>query len=433
MVDVDLRIGREVQSVELVGQQEDPLLDMFEFEIGLHQLVVERILFILVHGAVIGPVPRHELSFEPLRGGVFAHRAVVGIGPRLGLHEQVVQERLDRLRVTGHALLQHVVGIALVAQQIGDLQPRIDDPADQLRVVELAAQTLRGPRAPEFLLQFAVRGVGHEGEVARILQRDGPPLLAARGGLGGHPLPHESGQFGHHFRIGDMEREGVGGGQRILAELERQGREFGRILAVELLLLGREGGAVAGEVLVGLFEQHALLLREASGVFVDGLHAFEELLVERDVVLQFGQFGLHAQRDLLQLVRGLGAEHVEEDPLDAREQRAALFEGDDRIDERRFFGIVDDGRHLGPRAGDSGIEGRFIVFEFDLREGRRGVGGLPRGQQRIRKIEFGQLCLGNRVVGAACRQCGNSHDQNCFFHIRVLGFRFRRGGGGLAL
>ena len=33
------------------------------------------------------------------------------------------------------------------------------------------------------------------------------------------------GRLGHDLRVGDAEREGVGGGQGVLPELQRQGRE----------------------------------------------------------------------------------------------------------------------------------------------------------------------------------------------------------------
>ena len=187
MVHLDLVVGREIQPVELVGQHEDALLHVFEFQVGFHQLVVQGIFLILVFLGVIGPVPGHQLSLETERSGVVAHRAVVGVGIGLGRGQQFREEVVDRFRILGHAAFEHVIGIALVAQQVGDLQTRIGDFLHDLRVVELAAQRPRIAGFPEFLLQFAVRGIGHKRQVAGMLQRHGPALLAA--GLGSAAMP----------------------------------------------------------------------------------------------------------------------------------------------------------------------------------------------------------------------------------------------------
>ena len=68
------------------------------------------------------------------------------------------------------------------------------------------------------------------------MERHGPPLLTAGSSLGGHSLLDEAGQLGHDLRVGDVEREGIGGSQGVLSELQRQGREFGGVLPVKLLV-----------------------------------------------------------------------------------------------------------------------------------------------------------------------------------------------------
>ena len=411
VVDLDLLVGRKVEPVELVGQQEDTLLHVLELEVGLHHLVAQGILLVLVLLAVVGPVPRHQLTLEPLRGGIGVQCGVVLVGVGLRGLQQLVEEGVDRLRIPGHALLEHVVGIGLVAEQVGDFQTQVGNLLQHLAVVELTAERTRIVGAPELLLQLAVRRVGEEGDVARRMERHGPPLLTAGLGLGGQPLADKLGKFGNGLRVGDVELEGVGGGQLVLVELERQAGQLGRILAVELLVGIGERRAVAGEALVALLEQHLVLLREEpSRMLVDGLHAGEELGVERDVVLERRQTGLHLGGDALHLLRSVGAQQVVEDTRDAVEQRALTLERHDRILEGGFGGVVHNRLDFGPRAGDGGIEGRFIVFELDFREGRRGVGGIPLDQQRIGLVELGQLCLGERIVGAARRHCGDCHD-----------------------
>ena len=346
-----------MQSVELFGQQEDTLFDPLQLEIGLDRLGVERILLALVFLAVIGPVPRHQRPFEALRGGKAGYRAVIGVGIPLRLVEQLPEERTDGRRVLGHALLEHIVRIAFIAQQVGQPEARIGDPLDDLRVVELAAQRARTVRPPQLLLERPVRGVGHEGQVAGVLQRHGPPLLPARTGLGGHPFADEFRQFGDRRRIGDVEREGVGRGQRIAVELQRKGRQFGGVLPVELLVGVRQRRAVAGEALVGLLQQASVLGRKApSGMLIDGLHAREQFGIERNVVGQLRQAGLDAHGDLLHLLRRVGAQQVEEDARYPVQQLALTLQRHDRVAEGRLLRVLHDRLDLGARAGDGRIE-----------------------------------------------------------------------------
>ena len=387
MVHLDLVVGREIQPVELVGEHEDALADVFKFEIRFHQLVVERIFLVLVLLVVIAPVPRHELAFESERSGIVADGLIVPVGIGFGLGKQLVEEGHDRRGVLGHAAFEHVVGIAFIAQQVGDLQAQVGDLFHDQRIVVLAAQCTRIVGTPEFLLERTVRRIGQERHIARRLQRHRPALFTARLGIGGHALLHEVRQFGHDLRIGDVDREGIGRSQGILAELERCGRQLGRILAVELLVRVGQGGTVACEALVGILEQFLVLFREAAAGFpVDCLHAGDEFGGERDVVRQFGQLGLHAQCDLLHFVRRIRFEQVEEDTRATIQQRTVALQSHDGIAEGRLRGVGDDRVDLGMRAGDGRVERRLVVREFDLGERRGLVGRIPLGQQGVRSI-----------------------------------------------
>lgn len=119
---------------------------------------------------------------------------------------------------------------------------------------------------------------------------------------------------------------------------------------------------------------------------VDGLHAGEELGVERDVVRQFGQLGLHAQCDLLHFVGRVRFEQVEENTRNTIQQRTVALQGHDGIAEGRLRGVADDRVDLGTRAGDGRVERRLVVREFDLGERRGLVGRIPLGQQGVRSI-----------------------------------------------
>ena len=332
--------------------------------------------------------------------GIVADRLVVGLRKVDRLVEQLLQESVYRLRVLSHTLFEHVVGIGFIAQQTCDPTAQVDDAADVLAVVELAAQPARIRRAPQLLLRRTVGRIGHEGDVARILQRHRPPLLAACFRLGGHSFLYEVGQLLDPLGIGDIECIGVGGGQRILAEFERHLPQLGRILAVQLLLVGRKRRAVAGEALVGLFQQAFVLLRkEPTRIFIHRLHAGEQLGIERNIVPERRQLGLHIERDTLHLVVGIGFEQVVEHPFDTRKQFAGTFQRNDRIVEGRLGGILHDGVDLGALHGDGRIERGFVILQFDLPERRRGVGRIPLREQRIRGVDLRQVGHGHRAIG----------------------------------
>ena len=140
-------------------------------------------------------------------------------------------------------------------------------------------------------------------------------------------------------------------------------------------------------------------------MLVHGLHALEELLVERDVVGKLRQFRTDAHSDFGHLVRSVGLHEVEEYAADTAQQLSLLFERHNRVLECRLCRIVHDGVYLGPGYRNGGVEGRLIVRKFDLVERRRLVMGVPLCQQRVRRVYLRQLCLRYGVLGTCCRNC----------------------------
>ncbi len=407
MVHVDLLRRRELDAVELVREQEHALDHVFELEVGLDQLVVHRIALVLVLFGIVGPVPGHDAALQAERIGVVVHRLVVAHGIVARTVEQVGQEVVHCRGPLGHAVFEHVIGIALVAQEVGDAQTQLGDALHDLRVVVLAAHAARVVRTPQPLLERAVRRVGQERHVARGVERHGPPLAAARPGLGGQLLAQELGQLGHLRRVVDVEREGVGRSQHVLTEAEHQLGLLGGVLAVELLILVRQSRTLAREAAVGLLQQLPVLLREAeSRMLVHRLHAGEQLGIEGDVVLQLGQRGLHVEGDLLHLLRRVGLQQVEEKARNAVQQHPLALQRHDGVAERGLGRIVHDGLDLGAHHGDGRLECGRIVLRLDPRERRRLTGRIPLlDQQRVRGVDFRQLHDGHRIA-AACRQKG---------------------------
>ncbi len=403
MVNRNLAIGCKRETVEAVGQHEHALLDIFEFKIGLYQLVAYGILLLLVFLVVVAPVPRHQIAFETLCACILGNRAVILMGVLLGFAQQLVEELVDRLRRLCHAVFEHVVGVALVTQQIGYLQTQLGYSLDVGRIVVLAAQRARVVLAIELLLDVALRRVGHERTVARCLQRYRPALLAASLGLGGHALLDEIGKLLDQCRVGNVVSERVGGVERVLAELKRQLRQLGGILAVKLLVGLRECGAAASEALVRIVEQLAVLGVEFELlVLVYGLDACEQLGVERYVVAQLRQLGRYAHGDILHLVRRIGRQQIEEYARYAAEQLSAALHGHDRILEGRGLGVVYYRLDLGAVYRYCEVERRLVVGQLDLIERRGGVRRVPLLYERIldqrlghpHTAPFGQLGTG---------------------------------------
>ena len=191
----------------------------------------------------------------------------------------------------------------------------------------------------------------------------------------------------------DAHAECVGRGQRVLPEPERQPREFGGVLAVKLLVGVGKGRAAASETLIGVLEQFPVLFAKTSRMLVNLFHPGEQLGIERDVVRQFGQLGLHALCDLLHFVRRVGFEQVEEKPRDAIEQLALTLQRHDRIAKGGFLGVVHDRVDLGARAGDRGIERRFVVREFYL------GGGVSWGVSHAASRGFDRSSSGSCALG----------------------------------
>jgi len=194
----------EIQPIELVGQQEDPFFHLLQFEEGLHLLVAQRILLVLVLLGVVRPVPRHHIALEALRMGIVVdqfdncenirrivdlRRQIAGLLGYETYADYVLEERMAENTAAVNAFLQelldetidyaradyamindyahaqgfegdvmpwdwsyyaekyknekYIVGVGFISQQTCDLAAQIDDAADILAIVELAAQRTR--------------------------------------------------------------------------------------------------------------------------------------------------------------------------------------------------------------------------------------------------------------------------------------------------
>ena len=137
-------------------------------------------------------------------------------------------------------------------------------------------------------------------------------------------------------------------------------------------------GATTDESVVGVLQEHALLVAEGFlvSMVIHIFDALEELVAQGDVVAVLGELRHDAFGDGLHLVASLGAEQVAEDGGHSVEQGSRTFEGLDGVCEGGFFGILYDGFYLLVVYLHSLEDGRFEVFRLYQVEGCCPVWGI---------------------------------------------------------
>ena len=236
--------------------------------------------------------------------------------------------------------------------------------------------------APHALAQVGAGAELQEGDVAGMREVEDPAVPALLAGGLGAQVPHVLRQALQVRLVRQLQAEGVGGVEGVLAVAElQQGQLFLHRGVLPLVFRG-EQRAAAHEPLVAFFEQLALVRGEvrAGAPVVDGLHAGEKVRVEADVHLVVGQQGRDLLRDLLHRVVALGLEQVEEQAAHALQRGAGEFQGLDGIGEGRRVGVGGDGVHLRLAFGDGGPEGGQVVLQADLVEARSPEGKPGRSQ-----------------------------------------------------
>ena len=337
------------------------------------------------------------LSEELLHLGQFAFGALQRGRPDL------VQQLVDGVGRPGHLVGHHIVGIRRIAQQMGLFRAQADEVVDQLFVVVLVAVVAAVEiRLVNLLAQFAFLGVGQKRDQAGFVQReDILALLARRFGLlagliadvGGNAV--QVGRFEHQRIVAVLSED-------VLPELHRSQRQFAVDGFQTGFLLGVEQRPGAHEIAVGLLQQTVLLGIElqCAAPVVDGLHPFEELFVQQNLVGVRRQQGHHPLLQSLHLGGVLrGAEHAE-DQLRLRKHPPRAVVGEDDVLERRGVVIRRDGVDLGVVQRHAALQSGQEVFGSYPVEGRHPVGRIPFGEKGI----FARM-----LVGFAGHEC---HGQN---------------------
>ena len=132
------------------------------------------------------------------------------------------QKVFDALRRLGHARLEDILSVGLVAEQLGALRTQLGSPDQQRAIVDVALGSAQAIAIEQLLAQLAVLGLDHERLVGRAVQSDDPGLLLFVPD-GSFEIVAEAG----HFFVGpELEREPFRRGKQVLCKLRRQCGQF---------------------------------------------------------------------------------------------------------------------------------------------------------------------------------------------------------------
>ena len=246
----------------------------------------------------------------------------------------------------------------------------------------------------DFLAQLAVAKTGQQGLLCGVHDDDGvgclaSPALSILGTLGDIGLA-ETGQL---LLLVDPHHCIVGGSRQYVAPLRLQvGDAQVDFLHTDHLVV-RQQGTLAHEVLVDFLQELLVFtLQRVVVAVVDLPDAFEQRLVERDLVLQVCQHRLHLLLYLANLVGFVGLDNGEEHTAYAVECLAALLEGKDGILEGCRVLVLHDLGDFIAFLLDGSLEGGQIVsglYHAEIRRTKR-QGALL--QQRVLTLGFRAAC-----------------------------------------
>ena len=303
----------ERDAIQPVGQSEHAFYHVAEFKVGAQHLRIEVVLGQLKFVGVETEVPR--LHGEVLALGLacrFADFLHLFQCRRLVCVNETVEQAIHIAAVSGHAALEHVVGIGLAAQQLRNLPAQVDESFADFNVVfRVVVRTLSVLGHIHPAAQLPLGRVGHEGRVAWEVECEHPSLLVLLLGRVRRSLNGRVGQSLKVAFIGYVERKRLVLLEQVLRKLQRQHTGFLRELAQPLLALVVEQGSTAHEAVIAVVEQLLLLGGELAVVTVYGLYALKQLFVEPHIVGVLGQYGLHLLCQSVHLVVGLRTQQIE--------------------------------------------------------------------------------------------------------------------------
>ena len=133
MIDGDVLILLKRDAVETISQSEDATDDILQFEVRAQHLCIEIVFLHLQLVRIEARVPRTHLVDALV--SQFTNFVTLLNGSRFVGIDEVVQQAIDTTCISGHAMLQHIVGISLVTKQLGNLTTQIDNTFADVEIV----------------------------------------------------------------------------------------------------------------------------------------------------------------------------------------------------------------------------------------------------------------------------------------------------------
>ena len=159
VINLDILVLLETDTIEVVSKVKDGTLHTLQFEIGTEHVVADAILGILQFLAVERPIPGHQLAFEAERLGIGLHLLhLFACSGHISI-AQLIEEVHHIALGLSTGLVQRFLGIVFLAEELCILQTGVDDIDDILRVVKLAANATGVAGHIDLLTQGAVRAV----------------------------------------------------------------------------------------------------------------------------------------------------------------------------------------------------------------------------------------------------------------------------------
>ena len=312
MIDGDVLVLLEGDAIEAVGKTEHTADDLVELEVRAQHLGIEIIAFHLQLVGIECEVPGLHLLFVTEILGkecfhlfhFFNSRRLVGVN-------QFVQQLIDIGCTSRHAMYHHVIGKRLIAKELCQLATQIDEPLTNLEVVlAVVMNTLRVLRHIHLLTKLAAGGISHERRHRRMVESEHPAFLLAFAGSKSSSLAGCLGKSVEVLFVGDMQLEGFVFLQQVLRELQREQTGLLGEHSQTFLPCFVEQRTATHKPVIGFLQQHVFLRSELPMMFVDVFDACEELAVECHIIGVLGEDGTHLLSQCVEVVVGLGAEHI---------------------------------------------------------------------------------------------------------------------------
>ena len=356
----------------MCGIEHAVLLDAVDVEIGLHFIIRDAQHFLLHLGRIVEAVVGLQLEVGThALASILFNSFRLGVGLGLVGSNELFEEAVHAVGGLGHRLLERERGVVAIAHQLaflGSESRNLGDDGERVEsarsvgtmnrsFVDTAAQVAVVKRSQKRLL----RGVDDDDAIGS-LAASALRIFRTLGNVGFT-------QSSQLLTRGNPNHGVVGRcGKHVAPLLLKLGNAHVDLLHAFHLLAGKQG-ARTDKAFVDFFQKLLVFALQLGIIMVvDVLDALEELLVERDFVLQVGQHGCHLLLRFGYDWRLVGAGEPVEDARDAFEQHTALLESQHRVLERRFLLISNYAPYVGALFLNSFLDGRQIVSGKNLVE-----------------------------------------------------------------